>query len=150
MNVTASLSNSEDVELAKLASQELSAIVETNGAGQSVSVVDKSGVMHEVNIPVSAWNLIIEVLTQLGNGNSVSITPIQAELTTQEGADMLNMSRPSFIKLLDSEAIPYSRTGNRRKISFIELHNYKNRQEAARLATLAELSVLDQKLDMGY
>ncbi|MGO2510023.1 MAG: helix-turn-helix domain-containing protein [Vibrio hibernica] len=150
MNVTASLSSSEDVELAKLASQELSAIIETNGASQSVSVVDKSGVTHEVKIPVSALNLIIEVLTQLGNGNSVSIMPIQAELTTQEGADMLNMSRPSFIKLLDSEAIPYSRTGNRRKISFVELHNYKNRQEEVRLATLAELSVLDQKLDMGY
>ena len=45
---------------------------------------------------------MIEVLTQLGQGNSVSITPIHAKLTTPEGADMLNMSRPTFIKLLDS------------------------------------------------
>ncbi|RCS69989.1 helix-turn-helix domain-containing protein [Vibrio casei] len=103
-----------------------------------------------LNSPAKSYQqsleLIIDVLTQLDNGNSVSITPIQTELTTQEGADMLHMSRPSFIKLLDSEAIHYSRPDNSRKISFIELYNYKNRQEEARLATLAELSVLDQNL----
>ena len=52
---------------------------------------------------------MIEILTQLGQGNTVSITPIHAELTTQEAADILNMSRPTFVKLLDTRAIPYSR-----------------------------------------
>jgi excisionase family DNA binding protein len=90
------------------------------------------------------------MLTQLGQGNSVSITPIHAELTTQEAADMLNMSRPSFIKLLDSDDIPHSRTGNRRKVAFMDVMNYKQELENKRLATLDELSALDQELGLGY
>ncbi|MGZ7212439.1 helix-turn-helix domain-containing protein, partial [Streptococcus pyogenes] len=80
----------------------------------------------------------------------VSITPIHAELTTQEGADILNMSRPTFIKLLDANEIPYSRKGNRRKVAYADLMAYKNRLEDKRLAALAELSALDQEMDMGY
>ncbi|MFL7020110.1 excisionase family DNA-binding protein [Vibrio cyclitrophicus] len=136
--------------LAKLGSQELSAVIEINGEAQRINVVDKSGKTHEITIPVSALNMMIEVLTQLGQGNSVSITPILTELTTQEGADMLNMSRPTFIKLLDSGDIPFSRTGNRRKVAYADLMEYKHRLEENRLTALAELSALDQEMDMGY
>ncbi|ODP99229.1 DNA-binding protein [Salinivibrio kushneri] len=144
------LPSAEEITLAKLSSQALSAVIETNGEAQKIHVVDKSGQSHEVTIPSSALNMMIEVLTQLGHGNSVSITPIHAELTTQEGADMLNMSRPTFIKLLDANEIPYSRTGNRRKVAYADLMAYKNRLEEKRLAALAELSALDQEMDMGY
>jgi len=150
MNVATKLPCAEEIALAKLGSQELSAVVETNGEAQRINVVDKSGKAHEVTIPASALNLMIEILTQLGQGNSVSITPIHAELTTQEGADMLNMSRPTFIKLLDSQEIPFSRTGNRRKVTFVDLMEYKARLEDHRLASLAELSALDQEMNMGY
>ncbi|NUY57190.1 MULTISPECIES: helix-turn-helix domain-containing protein [Salinivibrio] len=149
MNMT-TLPSAEEITLAKLSSQALSAVIETNGEAQKIHVVDKSGQSHEVTIPSSALNMMIEVLTQLGHGNSVSITPIHAELTTQEGADMLNMSRPTFIKLLDANEIPYSRTGNRRKVAYADLMAYKNRLEEKRLAALAELSALDQEMDMGY
>ncbi|WP_025740452.1 helix-turn-helix domain-containing protein [Salinivibrio socompensis] len=150
MNTATKLPSAEDIALAKLSSQELSAVMETNGEAQKINVVDKSGKTHEVTIPSSALNMMIEVLTQLGHGNSVSITPIHAELTTQEGADMLNMSRPTFIKLLDANEIPYSRKGNRRKVAYADLMAYKNRLEEKRLAALAELSALDQEMDMGY
>ncbi|WP_198935503.1 helix-turn-helix domain-containing protein [Salinivibrio sp. ML323] len=149
MNMT-TLPSAEEITLAKLSSQALSAVIETNGEAQKIHVVDKSGQSHEVTIPSSALNMMIEVLTQLGHGNSVSITPIHAELTTQEGADMLNMSRPTFIKLLDANEIPYSRTGNRRKVAYADLMAYKNRLEEKRLAALAELSALDQEMGMGY
>ena len=150
MNTATKLPSAEEIALAKLGSQELSAIVETNGSAQKINVIDESGTSHEVTIPSSALNMMIEVLTQLGQGNSVSITPIHAELTTQEGADMLNMSRPTFIKLLDAQKIPFSRTGNRRKVAYIDLMEYKNQLEQDRLATLAELSELDQEMGMGY
>lgn len=150
MNVATKLPCAEEIALAKLGSQELSAIVETNGEAQRINVIDKSGKAHEVTIPASALNLMIEILTQLGQGNSVSITPIHAELTTQEGADMLNMSRPTFIKLLDLQEIPFSRTGNRRKVAFADLMEYKARLEDHRLASLTELSALDQEMNMGY
>lgn len=150
MNTATKLLSAEEIALAKLGSQELSAVIETNGEAQKINVVDKSGKTHEVTIPASALNMMIEMLTQLGQGNSVSITPIHAELTTQEGADMLNMSRPTFIKLLDSQEIPFSRTGNRRKVAFADLMEYKTNLEEQRLASLAELSELDQEMGMGY
>ena len=89
-------------------------------------------------------------MTHLGQGNSVSITPIHAELTTQEAADLLNMSRPTLIKLLDVQELPHSRKGNRRKIAFVDVMNYKKAQDDKRLAALDELSALDLELGMGY
>ncbi|MEZ9919675.1 helix-turn-helix domain-containing protein [Vibrio breoganii] len=150
MNTLTKLPNAEEIALAKLASQELSAVIDASGEPQKICVIERSGQAHEIAIPSSAMRTMLEVLTHLGQGNSVSITPIHAELTTQEGADMLNMSHPAFIKLLDSNEIPSSRRGNRRKISYADIMEYKSRQQENRLATLAELSASDQELDMGY
>ncbi|MGB0898634.1 MAG: helix-turn-helix domain-containing protein [Psychrobium sp.] len=144
------LPSAEEIALAQIGSQELSAMLEANGEVQNFNVVGKDGSSHEVKLPTSAVKLMIEVLTQLGQGNSVNITPIHAELTTQEAADMLNMSRPSFIKLLDAGNIPHSRTGNRRKVAFMDVMNYKQVLDNKRLETLEELSALDQELGLGY
>ncbi|WP_305838875.1 excisionase family DNA-binding protein [Photobacterium leiognathi] len=143
------LLSAEEIALAKLGSQELSTIV-ASGEAQRINVVDKFGKMYEVMIPSCVLNMMIEVLTQLGHGNFVSITPIYAELTTQEGADMLNMSRLTFIKLLDSKEIPFTNTGKRRMVAYADLMEYKNCLEKSRRAVLAELSAIDQEMDMGY
>lgn len=151
MSIATKLPSAEEIALARLGSQELSAVMEANGEAQTINVIDKkSGKAHEVTIPASALNLMIEVLTQLGQGNSVSITPIHAELTTQEGADHLNVSRPTFIKLLDGGTIPFTRSGNRRKVAFADVMAYKKQLEEESLATLADLSALDQEMGMGY
>lgn len=144
------LPSAEEVALAKMSSQELSAVVEAAGQAQRLEVTGSDGKSHQVTIPSSALKLLVEVLTQLGQGNSVNIIPVHAELTTQEAADMLNMSRPTFIKLLDSQAIPFSRKGNRRKVAFADVMQYKDALDAKRLEALDELSALDQELGMGY
>ncbi|NRA85263.1 MAG: helix-turn-helix domain-containing protein [Gammaproteobacteria bacterium] len=150
MSNVKSLPSAQDIALAKLSSQELSAVLESNGESQNINVVDKEGISHEVTIPSSALKLLIEVLTQLGQGNSVNITPIHAELTTQEAADMLNMSRPTLIKLLDSDQIPHFRKGNRRKVAFVDVISFKTNLDKQRLSALDELSALDQELGLGY
>lgn len=147
---TITLPNAEEIALARLSSQELSSMLGTNSVAQKINIVDKRGELHELSIPSSVFDIMVEVLIQLGNGNSVNITPVHAELTTQVGADLLNMSRPTFIKLLDSGAIPYNRTGNRRKVLFSDINVYKTKLEQERLDTLSELSALDQGMEMGY
>ena len=144
------LPSAEEVALAKMSSQELSAIVEAAGQAQRLEVIGNDGKSHQVVIPSSALKLLVEVLTQLGQGNSVNIIPVHAELTTQEAADILNMSRPTFIKLLDNQEIPYTRKGNRRKVAFADVMKYKNTLDRKRLEALDELSALDQELGMGY
>jgi len=144
------LPSAEEVALAKVGSQELSAVLESNGDIQNFEVMGKKGETHSVQLPASAVQLMIEVLTQLGQGNSVNITPIHAELTTQEAADLLNMSRPTFIKLLDEDTLPHTRTGNRRKVAFVDVMAYKQLLDEKRLSALDELSSLDQELGLGY
>ncbi|MBX2809452.1 MAG: helix-turn-helix domain-containing protein [Cellvibrionaceae bacterium] len=140
----------EEAALAKLSSRELSAFLETEADSQAVSITDKAGILHAVEIPVSALRLLVEVLTQLGEGNTVNLIPVHAQLTTQEGADMLNISRPTFIKLLNNKKIPYHRIGNRRKVALSDLLNYKHDIDKKRLESLSELSALDQAMRMGY
>ena len=103
-----------------------------------------------MQVPVSALRLLVDILTELGDGNTVQLVPIHAELTTQEGADLLNVSRPTFIKLLDEGQIPFSYAGNRRKVRYADLRAYQERLKAARLQSLKELTELDQELGLGY
>ena len=150
MNTAIRVPSPEEAALAKLCSQELAGVLATNGDQQNFSFTDQAGKAHAITLPQPALTLFIEVLTQLGEGNIVQITPIHAELTTQQAADMLNMSRPTFIKLLDEDIIPFARTGNRRKVSYADVMKYKEALQEKRLASLDELSALDQANDMGY
>lgn len=144
------LPTAEEALLARSCSQGLSAVIDTKSEAQDFTLTDREGVSHKVSIPVSALRLFVELLTELGEGNMVKLVPVHAELTTQEAADLLNISRPTLIKLLDEAAVPYHRTGNRRKILFSDLQEYKKQIEKARLSALNELSALDQELGMGY
>jgi excisionase family DNA binding protein len=144
------LPTAQEAALAKLCSQELAAILETKLDAQSLSLTSPSGKSRQVEIPVSALRLMVNILTELGEGNSVKLVPIHAELTTQEAADLLNVSRPTLIKLLDDGEIYCHRTGNRRKVRFTDLRQYQEKLEQQRLQTLGELSQLDQELDLGY
>jgi len=144
------LPSAEESALAKLCSQELAAILETRQEVQTFSVQDKSGEVHSVNMPVSALRLLVDVLTELGEGNTVKLVPIHTELTTQEAADLLSVSRPTLIKLLNEGEIPFHRSGNRRKVRFADLRQYQDALEQNRLNTLEDLSDLDQELGLGY
>lgn len=154
MNATQQLQNqlpsAEEAAIAKVCSQDLAALLDTRLDAQQLTLTDKEGQAHAVNIPVPALRLLVDVLTELGDGNTVKLVPVHAELTTQEGADLLNVSRPTFIKLLDEGAIPFHRIGNRRKVTFSDLQSYKAVLEGQRLGSLAELSQLDQELGLGY
>ena len=145
-----SLPSAGDVALAKLSSQVLSALLSTSEDVQYFTIAGKEGDSHSLKLPVCAVKLMIEVLTHLGQGHSVNIIPIHSELTTQDAADILSISRPTFIKLLDSGVLAHTRTGNRRKVAFVDVLKYKQDIEAKRLNSLDELSAVDQELNLEY
>ena len=92
---------------------------------------DASG-QTQVMIPAVAFRFFVDVLAELANGNAVTVAPVHAELTTQQAADLLNVSRPSLIRLLEDDRIPHRRVGNRRKILLADLLAHKRKDDARR------------------
>lgn len=103
-----------------------------------------------VEIPLSAFESLGEILNHLGRGEAVSIFHPDAELTTQQAADMLNVSRPYVVKLLDQGAIPFHHVGKHRRIKLRDLEIYKDELIKKRRKHLGELARQAQELDMGY
>jgi excisionase family DNA binding protein len=99
-----------------------------------------------LRIPAPAVKMLVRILEEMALGNAVTLTPIHAELTTQEAADMLNISRPSLIQLLDDGKIEYRKIGTHRRIRFERVMAYKRAADAERRAALAELAAYDQEI----
>jgi len=103
-----------------------------------------------ISIPRGAFALFVQILEQMAQGNAVTLVPIHAELTTQEAAHLLNVSRPFLIGLLDQGKIPFHKTGTHRRIRFEDLLAFKREQERRQEEALSELAAEAQKLDLGY
>ena len=128
----------------------LAAYLSTHIETQHIQIFDSQNQAHQVELPTSALRLLVDILAELADGNAVKVVPIHAELTTQEAADQLNVSRPHLIKLLEDGAIPFHKTGKHRRIKFIDLMHYKEAREQSSKAIMAELSREAQELGMGY
>mgnify|MGYP004004611853 FL=1 len=101
-----------------------------------------------VKIPGEALTLLADVLAQIASGNAVTIAPVHAELTTQQAADLLGVSRPYLVKLLEERKIPHRRVGNRRRVMLTDLVAYKRIADAERLAIADELTAEAQRLGL--
>lgn len=139
----------EDVTLAINSSQILASYLDKQQDNEAVKIL-LPGDKDEIALPTSAYNLLIEILKQMAQGNTVKLIPIKPELTTQEAADILNVSRPYLITLLESGEIPYRKVGSRRRVLTQDVLNYKKGIDAKRMQTLDELVAQAQELDMGY
>lgn len=101
-----------------------------------------------IELPESAFLLLQTVIHQLACDNAVSIVPVQKQLTTQQAADLLNISRPYLIKLLERGELPYQKIGSHRRLHFGAVMAYRERRAVTEEAALDELLLLDDELGL--
>ncbi|MDX8466031.1 helix-turn-helix domain-containing protein [Mesorhizobium sp. VK23B] len=134
----------DDAELAAQASRVLSR-TKRDDAELKVQVGKET-----LRLPKSVGDLLYRLLTEMGQGNAVTVIPIHAELTTQEAADYLNVSRPYLIRLLEEGRLPFNMVGTHRRVKFSDLTAYRNSKEEERKKVMEELAAQAQELGMGY
>lgn len=101
-------------------------------------------------LPGYAINLLLDILTEMAKGNAITVMPIHAELSTQQAAELLNVSRPHLVGLLEQDKIPFRKVGTHRRILAKDVIAYKQRVDSERLNVLNELTAQAQELGMGY
>ena len=103
-----------------------------------------------ITIPKKALSLLITILSNMSEGKSVSIIPTDSEVSTQQAADILNVSRPHLIKLLENNTIPFKKVGSHRRILLRDLLTYEKSLKKIREEKLKFLSEQAQDLNLGY
>jgi excisionase family DNA binding protein len=132
----------EDAELAATASR---AMARTKRHELHVRIDDT-----ELPLPSAVKDLLFRLLTEMAQGHAVTLIPIHAELTTQEAADYLNVSRPHLVKLLEEKKLPFHKVGTHRRVRFTDLAAYKAKFETQRRKVMERLAKEAQDMGMGY
>lgn len=145
----AMLPTQKEVQLAEQSSRVLASYIQSTSS-PIIRLVKNGKGEEQVFLPVAALRLLVDILAEMAKGNAVTLIPIHAELTTQEAADLLNVSRPYLVDLLETNKIPYRKVGSRRRVLAKDILDYKTKIDNARLEVLQELTEQAQKLDMGY
>ena len=101
-----------------------------------------------VELPVAAVQLLLGILEQMACGNAVTLMPVHAELTAQQAADLLNVSRTHLVQLLDKENIPHRKVGTHRWVRAEDVLTYRRETERARRKALDEMTELDEELGL--
>lgn len=141
-----------DIDLAKTGAPIISQILgrhrKEHNFDERIEFIDEKG--EQVILPASALELLKNILVQMAQGNAITLIPVYAELTTQQAAEILNVSRPYLVKLLENGDIPFTKKGTHRRVLFKDVQTYKTMIDNQRMKALDELTSQAQALDMGY
>lgn len=144
---TAVLPNDEEMGLARAGASELAQLLGKMPKADRALVKMEN---QDLILPRAALQLLQLVLAEMAQGNIVNIVPTHHLLTTQEAANLLNVSRPYLIGLLQDGKIPFSKVGTHRRIKYEDLMAYKQASRAKSERLLKELTRMAEEDDMGY
>ncbi len=146
------LPSDDDKRLAKESVKKLARFRSPRVQPRNVGVRFEPDGGHEefVEIPMSAFLLLNDILSEMARGNAVTFIPIHAELTTQQAADILNVSRPFLIGLIESGKIPHRKVGSHRRILFKDLMAHKHRADSERRETLKRITAESEEMGLEY
>ena len=137
----------DEVELARSSGKRLAPLARLD---RPLTMRVRGAEEETIELPAGAVKLLVEILEDMASGRSVTIVPQNAELTTQQAADFLNVSRPFLIRLLAGKKIPFRMVGTHRRVRLEDVLKYKEGVDAERRKVLDQLASDAQELDMGY
>jgi excisionase family DNA binding protein len=115
----------------------------TGGAGRKLRILVDDDLPAEIVLAPALSRLLMELLRHVGKGDAVTLVPVSQMLTTQQAADILNVSRPYLVSLIDKGEIEHTLVGRHRRIKAEHLFDYKHRRDARRAEALGTLAELD-------
>jgi len=140
------LPTQDEVSKALSATRALAEMVDDRGA-LSMRVRPSKDNEVVIDLPPAVSSLVLELLMLIGRGEAVTLVPFGAVLTTQEAADLLNVSRPFLIKLIEKNEIPHHMVGTHRRVNAEDILAYKRRRDIEHNKALDELARLGQEIE---
>lgn len=144
----AHLPTPQEIEQAKSSSRTLSKYASVERV--QLSLRGSNGQSDDLILPGHVLQILLDVLAEMAKGNAISLVPRHQELSTQEAAELLNVSRPFLVGLLERGEIPFRKVGSHRRVALAEVLAYKQATDHRRVQALDELAALSQKESMGY
>ena len=141
------LPDHETAKLARASAAELSQLLDRSPNSDRAHVMIDG---QDLILPLQALVLLRNLLTELARRNAVTIVPLHAELTTQQAADILNVSRPYLISLLEKGELQFTKVGTHRRILFEDLMAYKNMMKERSSSAMDQLVEIAQEAKLGY
>jgi excisionase family DNA binding protein len=138
----------EEIDAARTAARQFSKLDHGVAISFTPETADAEAKVEPITIPANIFRTIIKMLVEMGNGNAVAVVPVSAELTTQQAADLLNVSRPHLIKLLNDQELPYRMVGTHRKLLAREVLNYREKTGAKRRSALTSMVAMDEEFGL--
>ena len=139
-----------DARQARESLQRISDILTSGMSDLSIRIQNDEQTGADIIPPASVLRLLKDILAEMAQGHAVALLPVQAELTTQQAAHLLNVSRPYLIRLLEDRKIPFRLVGQHRRVRFDDLLAYQRKDDEDRRRIADELTADAQELGMGY
>lgn len=135
--------------VARRAADSLKAVAEAQeGVKVSIDPVEAGGPRIVVPLPAPAVAMFHAVLEAMANRTPISLIPYDAELSTQQAADFLNISRTYLVQKLDADELPYRKVGSHRRVRFADLMEYEQKCKKAQVQALADLHEEERRLNL--
>jgi len=140
----------QDAKLARESSAVLAPFLHDTETTETPHILLRSGTNREADIalPSSVLKLLLGALEEMGKGNAVTLLPLQAELTTQQAAELMRVSRPSLIKMLDERKLPFRKVGAHRRVRYADVLRYLEVEHSRRVKVMEELMEETERLGL--